>query len=403
MDLNLSAEEIAFRDEIRAFIAAELSPETREKLILGREIGKHDFVEWQRKLNAKGWAVPHWPEQWGGRNWGPMQEYIFLDELQQAPAPSPLQFNCSMVGPVIATFGSEEQKKKFLPATANLDIWWCQGFSEPGAGSDLAGLKTTARREGDFYIVNGQKTWTTLAQYADWIFVLARTNPQAEKKQQGISFILVDMKTPGVTVRPIQLIDGGKEVNEVWFDEVKVPAENLVGQENKGWDYAKFLLTNERMGIARIGVSKQRIRRIKELAKGERYGDTQLLDQPWFREKLVSVEIELKALEITQLRVLAEARKRGKHGEVDPNSSILKIKGSELQQVTTELMMDVMGPYVLPFAASMDDEDRTNEPPIGPDYAASAGPTYFNSRKISIYGGSNEIQRNIIAKAILGF
>ncbi|HQT38203.1 MAG TPA: acyl-CoA dehydrogenase family protein, partial [Acidocella sp.] len=200
-----------------------------------------------------------------------------------------------------------------------------------------------------------------------------------------------------------QLIDGGREVNEVWFDEVKVPAENLVGQENRGWDYAKYLLTNERMGIARIGVSKQRIRRIKELAKIERYGDTQLLDQPWFREKLVSVEIELKALEITQLRVLAEARKRGKHGEVDPNSSILKIKGSELQQVTTELMMDVMGPYVLPFAASMDDEDRTNEPPIGPDYAASAGPTYFNSRKISIYGGSNEIQRNIIAKAILGF
>jgi pimeloyl-CoA dehydrogenase large subunit len=403
MDLNLSPEEAAFRDEVRAFIKAELSPETQEKMILGREIGKHDFVEWQRKLDEKGWAVPHWPVEYGGKSWSPMQEYIFLDELQQAPAPSPLPFNVSMVGPVIAIFGSEDQKKKFLPDTASLKIWWCQGFSEPGAGSDLAGLKTTARREGDFYIINGQKTWTTLAQYADWIFVLARTNPQAEKKQQGISFILVDMKTPGVTVRPIQLIDGGREVNEVWFDEVKVPAENLVGQENRGWDYAKFLLGNERMGIARIGISKQRIRRIKELATLERYGDTRLLDQPWFREKLANVEIELKALEITQLRVVAEARKRGKHGVPDPNSSILKIKGSELQQATTELMMDVVGPYVVPFAESMDDEDRSNEPPIGPDYAASAAPSYFNNRKVSIYGGSNEIQRNIIAKAILGF
>ncbi|HQU01424.1 MAG TPA: acyl-CoA dehydrogenase family protein, partial [Acetobacteraceae bacterium] len=275
--------------------------------------------------------------------------------------------------------------------------------SEPGAGSDLAGLKTTARREGDEYIINGQKTWTTLAQYADWIFVLARTNPAAAKKQEGISFILVDMKTPGVSVRPIQLIDGGHEVNEVWFDEVRVPAENLVGQENKGWDYAKFLLGNERMGIARIGTSKQRLKRIRELAKLERFGDTQLLDQPWFREKLTAVEIELKALEITQLRVVAEARKRGKHGTPDPNSSILKIKGSEIQQATTELMMDVVGPYVMPFGASLDDEDQTNEPPIGPDYAAAAAPTYFNWRKISIYGGSNEIQHSIIAKAILGF
>jgi pimeloyl-CoA dehydrogenase large subunit len=403
MDLNLSPEEAAFRDEVREFIKAELSPETQEKMLLGREIGKQDFVEWQAKLHRKGWAVPHWPVEYGGKNWSPMQEYILLNEIEQAPAPSPLPFNVSMVGPVIATFGSAEQKKKFLPDTASLKIWWCQGFSEPGAGSDLAGLKTTARREGDVYIINGQKTWTTLAQYADWIFVLARTNPRAEKKQQGISFILVDMKTPGVTVRPIQLIDGGREVNEVWFDEVKVPAENLVGEENRGWDYAKFLLGNERMGIARIGISKQRIRRIKQLARLERYGDTQLLEQSWFREKLANVEIELKALEITQLRVVAQARKRGRHDVPDPNSSILKIKGSELQQATTELMMDVVGPYVVPFASSMDDEDRSNDPPIGPDYAAAAAPSYFNNRKVSIYGGSNEIQRGIIAKAILGF
>ncbi|HQT68107.1 MAG: pimeloyl-CoA dehydrogenase large subunit [Rhodospirillales bacterium 20-60-12] len=403
MDLSFSPEEVAFRDEVRSFIRDHLAPETRAKLIEGREIGKQDIVDWQKALHARGWAVPHWPVEYGGQNWSPVQEYIFLDELQMAPAPSALPFNVSMVGPVIATFGSAEQKAKFLPGTANLDIWWCQGFSEPGAGSDLAGLKTTARREGDEYIINGQKTWTTLAQYADWIFVLARTNPAAAKKQEGISFILVDMKTPGVSVRPIQLIDGGHEVNEVWFDEVRVPAENLVGQENKGWDYAKFLLGNERMGIARIGTSKQRLKRIRELAKLERFGDTQLLDQPWFREKLTAVEIELKALEITQLRVVAEARKRGKHGTPDPNSSILKIKGSEIQQATTELMMDVVGPYVMPFGASLDDEDQTNEPPIGPDYAAAAAPTYFNWRKISIYGGSNEIQHSIIAKAILGF
>ena len=403
MDLNLTAEEAAFRDEVRAFIARELSPETREKMILGREIGKKDIVDWQRKLNARGWAVPNWPVEYGGQGWSPMQEYLFQTEIEQAPAPASLPFNTSMVGPVIATFGSPEQKAKFLPATANLDIWWCQGFSEPGAGSDLAGLKTTARREGDFYIVNGQKTWTTMAQYADWIFMLVRTNPQAEKKQQGISFLLIDMKTPGITVRPIQLLDGGHEVNEVFFDEVKVPVENLVGQENRGWDYAKFLLGNERMGIARVGVSRQRLRRVRELAALERVGDETLLDQPWFREKLANTEIELKALEITQLRVVAEARKRGKHGQPDPNSSILKIRGSEIQQATTELMMDVVGPFVAPFPASIDDEDRTNDPPIGPDYAAAAGPTYFNWRKISIYGGSNEIQRNIIAKAILGF
>lgn len=403
MDLELTAEEAAFRDEVRSFIARELSPETREKMILGRELGKHDIVNWQRKLNARGWAVPNWPVEHGGQGWSPMQEYLFQTEIEQAPAPSTLAFNTSMVGPVIATFGSPEQKAKFLPATANLDIWWCQGFSEPGAGSDLAGLKTTARREGDFYIVNGQKTWTTLAQYADWIFMLVRTNPQAEKKQQGISFLLIDMKTPGITIRPIQLLDGGHEVNEVFFDEVKVPVENRVGEENRGWDYAKFLLGNERMSIARVGVSRQRLRRIRELAALERAGDGTLLDQPWFREKLANAEIELKALEITQLRVVAEARKRGKHGLPDPNSSILKIRGSEIQQATTELMMDVVGPFVAPFPGSIDDEDRSNDPPIGPDYAAAAGPTYFNWRKISIYGGSNEIQRNIIAKAILGF
>jgi pimeloyl-CoA dehydrogenase large subunit len=397
MDLTLSPAETAFRDEIRAFIEAELPDDVRRRLVLGHHLQKQDYVDWQRKVNAKGWAVPHWPADYGGRDWTPMQEYIFADEIFQAPAPPMLPFNVAMVGPVIAAFGSPAQKQRFLPATANLDIWWCQGFSEPGAGSDLASLKTTARRDGDDYIINGQKTWTSYAQWADWIFVLARTNPAAEKKQQGISFLLVDMKTPGITVRPIQLIDGGHEVNEVFFDEVRVSAENLVGEENKGWDYAKFLLTQERMNIARIGISKQRLRHIDEIAVQEG-----ISKEPWYREKRTGIEIELKALEITQLRLIAAAAKRGQHGEVDPAASILKIKGSELQQATTELMLDVVGPYIAPFQ-NLEDEESRNEFLPGADYAAAAAPTYFNMRKVSIYGGSNEIQRNIIAKAILGF
>jgi pimeloyl-CoA dehydrogenase large subunit len=400
MDLRFTPEESHFREEVRTFIRDNLSSELRDKMIQGLHFSKAELVTWQRALNAKGWAVPHWPKQWGGTDWTPVQTYIFTEEIQRAPAPSTLPFNVAMVGPVIATFGSEEQKRRFLPRCANLDDWWCQGFSEPGAGSDLAGLKTSARRDGDFYIVNGQKTWITLAQYADWIFCLVRTD-QVAKKQEGISFLLIDMKTPGIVVRPIELIDGGYEVNEVFFDEVKVPVENLVGQENKGWNYAKFLLGNERSSIARVGVSKQRIQRIKQLAALEKDGESRLIDDERFMEKVAQVEVELKALEMTELRVVAAERKRGKSDKPDPASSILKIKGSEIQQATTELLMEVVGPYVLPFEPERD--ESRNEPPIGPDYAATIAPTYFNWRKISIYGGSNEIQRNIIAKAILGF
>ena len=353
-------------------------------------------------MNKAGLAVPHWPVAWGGKDWTPVQSYIWLDEMQTNSVPAPLAFNTSMVGPVIAQFGSEAQKQRFLPPTANLDIWWCQGFSEPGAGSDLAGLRTAARREGDEWVVNGQKTWTTLAQYADWIFCLCRTDPNAAKKQEGISFILIDMKTPGITVRPIQTLDGGHEVNEVWFDEVRVPYENLVGQENKGWDYAKFLLGNERTGIARVGVSKARLRRLRELAKLERIGDKPMIEDRHFREKLTAIEIELRALEMTQLRVVAAERDRAK-GKPNPASSILKIKGSEIQQATTELLMELVGPYAMPYRAEAEPEGDNDPMSIGPDYAAEAAPTYFNWRKISIYGGSNEIQRNIVAKAILGF
>src|SRR6516164_3758035 len=309
MDLRFTPEELAFRDKVRTFMRTALPADIRSKLVEGRRLKKDDLVVWQRILNAKGWAAPHWPAEWGGRNWTPTEHYIFLEELQQAPAPPPLAFGVTMVGPVIIAFGSDAQKKRFLPRIANLDDWWCQGFSEPGSGSDLASLKTSAKRANGNYIINGQKTWTTAAQYADWIFCLVRTDPAA-KKQEGISLILIDMKTPGITVRPIVTIDGGHEVNEVFFDEVKVPAENLVGQENKGWDYAKYLLGRERIGIARVGMSKERIRRLRELAALERADDRPLIEDERFCAKIAAVEVELKALEMTQLRVVAAERNR---------------------------------------------------------------------------------------------
>ena len=398
MDLNFTPEEIAFRDEMRAFFRSAVPEAIRRKGLEGGHPSRDEMVQTQRILNARGLAVPHWPAEWGGQSWSPVQSYIYLDEMQQAGVPSPLAFNTSMVGPVIAEFGSDAQKRRFLARAANLDDWWCQGFSEPGAGSDLASLRTSARRDGDHFVVNGQKTWTTLAQYADWIFCLVRTDPAA-KKQEGISFLLIDMATKGIEVRPIRTIDGGAEVNEVWFDEVVVPTENLVGQGNKGWDYAKFLLGNERTGIARVGMTKARLRRVRELAAIERVGDKPILEDRRFREKLASVEIELKALEMTQLRVVADERKR-ERGKPNPASSILKLKGSALQQATTELLMDVVGPYALPYVPE-DEWDGRNEPPVSA--AMEAAPAYFNMRKVSIYGGSNEIQRNIVAKAILGF
>jgi pimeloyl-CoA dehydrogenase large subunit len=399
MDLRFTPEENAFREQVRAFMRAALPEAIRRKMVEGRRLVKEDLVTWQRILNKEGWAVPHWPVAWGGTGWTPVQQYIFRDEMQQTPAPEPLAFGTYMVGPVIATFGSDAQKRRFLPRIANLDDWWCQGFSEPGAGSDLASLKTTARRDRDDYIVNGQKTWTTLAQYADWIFCLARTDPAA-KKQEGISFLLIDMKTPGITVRPIQTIDGGHEVNEVFFDDVRVPAQNRVGEENKGWDYAKFLLGNERIGIARVGISKARIRRLKEIAAFERSGDKRLIEDERFAMKIAAVEVQLKALEMTQLRVVAA--ERDNDGKPDPASSILKIRGSEIQQSISELLLEAVGPYALPDQAPHDESERWNEPPIGPEWAGPQAPHYFNWRKASIYGGSNEIQKNIIAKAILG-
>jgi len=390
VQLQFTPEELAFRDQVREFLRTSLPALLRSKLEQGAQPSRDEIVAWQRALNARGWAVPHWPVEWGGTRWSAIEHHIFQDELQQWPAPATLPFNVDMVGPVIAAFGSEAQKRHFLPRAANLDDWWCQGFSEPGAGSDLASLRTTATRAGDRYRVRGHKTWTTLAQHADWIFCLVRTNVQV-KKQEGISFLLIDMRSKGLSVRPILTIDGAHEINEVLLDEVEVPVENLVGEEGRGWDYAKYLLSRERSGIARVGASKQLVRRIRQLAAATRRGTGTLLEGVAFRERLAILETELKALEITQLRVVAAAARSG--GRADPLSSLLKIRGSEIQQGLSELLLEVAGARAARRAP--EEADAT-------EWLARTAPRYFNWRKLSIYGGSNEIQRNIIAKAILG-
>lgn len=393
MDLAFTMQERAFREEVRQFLHDNVPPDTRRRLAEERRISKTEMVRWWRILNRKGWGVTHWPKQYGGTGWNSVQNYIFHSELQMYPAPTPLASGVSMVGPVIYTFGNETQKSYHLPRIANADDYWCQGFSEPDSGSDLASLKTSAKRKGDKFIIRGQKTWTTDAQYADMMFCLCRTAP-AVKKQIGISFILIDMKSKGVTVRPIQTMDGGHEINEVFFDDVEVPIDNLVGDENKGWHYAKFLLSNERTGIACVGVSKRRIRRIKELAARFHAGGRPIIEDRTFREKLAACEIELKALELTQQRIVADESRRDQ-GAPTPASSALKIKGSAVQQTTTELLLEVIGPFAAPY------DERSEASNESMEWTAQIAPTYFNNRKLSIYGGSDEIQRNIIAKAVL--
>ncbi len=399
MDLRFTPDDIQFRDEVRVFFRTALPAAIRRKMVLGQRLSKEDTVTWQRILNAKGWAVPSWPVAWGGTDWGPVKSYIFKEEMQQAPAPDPLSFNVSMVGPVLIAFGTEAQKQHFLPRVANLDIWFCQGFSEPGAGSDLASLRTSARRDGDDYIVNGQKIWTSRAHHADWMFCLVRTSSEG-KPQQGISYLLIDTTTPGLTIRPIHTIDGEHHFNEVFFDNVRVPAANIVGEENKGWTYAKYLLGHERVGIARIGAAKHRIQRAKALAADIMVGDTPLSETERFREKVAAIEVELKALEITQMRVVANAVHLPK-GAADPTSSILKLKGTELQQATTEILMEVAGANAM-IRESDHLWGTATEPSIGPEWTTTVAPDYFYMRAASIYGGSNEIQKNVIAKRILG-
>ncbi|WP_104105952.1 acyl-CoA dehydrogenase family protein [Nocardioides sp. 616] len=382
MRLELSAEDQAFRDEMRRFFTTEVPQEIRSTVLEGRELSRDQIVTSQRILNAAGLAVPHWPVADGGRDWTDLQRHIWHEEMQQAGVPAPLAFNASMIGPVLAQFATPEMKRRFLPATANLDIWWSQGFSEPDAGSDLAGLRTTAVRDGEDWVVNGQKTWTTLGQYGDWIFTLVRTDPEA-KKQAGISMLLIDMTSPGLEVRPIELIDGGHEVNEVWFTDVRVPGENLVGEVNQGWTMAKFLLGNERVGVAPVGSVKRALARAKQLA-GEQLAD------PLTRARVAELENQLLALELTALRVVANSTDGAPH----PASSVLKLRGTELQQAVSELILDLAGPASL-GARDAHDSDL-------PGWARRSAPTYLNLRKASIYGGSNEIQRQIIARTILG-
>jgi alkylation response protein AidB-like acyl-CoA dehydrogenase len=384
MKLALTDEEAAFRDELRTFFTTKIPEEIRERVRQGEPPTRDQIVANQKILHEHELAVPNWPVEWGGKDWTPTQFQIWTDEMQLASVPEPLSFNTKMVGPVIAEFGSQEIKERFLPPTASMDIWWCQGFSEPEAGSDLASLRTTAVRDGDSYVVNGQKTWTTLGQYADWIFCLVRTDPQAPKRQAGISFLLMEMDTPGITLRPIKLIDGGAEVNEVFFSDVRVPADQLVGQENQGWTYAKFLLGNERTGIAQVGRTKVRLAQVKKRA-----AENGLLDDPLFAARLAEAENELLALELTQARVVSSSA----GGKPNPASSVLKLRGSQLQQISTELFVEVAGPDALPVGS---------DGIASPEWAQTSVPHYLNYRKTSIYGGSNEVQRNIVASTILG-
>lgn len=396
MEITYTPEEEAFRKEVRDFLATKLPPELVEKSRRGKRLDRNDYKVWHSILYQQGWISPKWPKEYGGTQWTPIQLHIFDEECFSAGAPRVLQFGIGLVGPVVVNFGSDEQKARYLPKIRSGEEFWCQGFSEPGSGSDLASLKTKAVRKGDVFVVNGQKTWTTAAQWADWMFTLVRTDPDA-KPQKGISFLLIDMKSPGITVRPIPTFDGEEMVNEVFMEDVEVPADNVVGELNKGWDYAKFLLANERTGIAAVGQSKEEFLRLKKIARTERKNGRPLIDDPLFQARLARLEIDLIALEITNMRMLVEEQKTGKPG---PTSSILKIRGSEVQQQLAALTMDAVGAYATPWIGEALEADWNGEP-VGPDYAAPATPYYYYRRKASIYGGSNEIQKNILSKAVL--
>ncbi len=401
MDLQFTPEEQAFRDEVRAFLAEHLPLELSHKVQAGLRLDKADMERWHAILNARGWLANHWPAQYGGPGWNAVQKFIFENECALAGAPRIVPFGVNMLGPVLIKYGSEAQKQYWLPRILNGEDWWCQGYSEPGAGSDLASVKTTAvlKRDegGDHYVVNGQKTWTTLGQHANMIFCLVRTDREA-KAQSGISFLLVDMRSPGVEVRPIITLDGEHEVNEVFFTDVRVPAGNLVGEENKGWTYAKYLLTYERTNIAGVGFSVAALEKLKRVAATVQCNGRPLAQDPLFAARLARVEIDLENMKTTNLRVIAAVAGGGVPGA---ESSMLKIRGTEIRQEILSLTRRAMGPYALPFeeeALHAGHEDRA----VGPEGAAAAAANYFNYRKLSIFGGSNEIQKNIISKMILG-
>ena len=396
MDLSYTDEERAFREEVRQFLAEKLPKELSEKVRRGRELTKDDHERWHAILNDQGWLATNWPKEFGGAAWNAVQRHIFEEEAAAHHAPRIVPFGLSMLAPVLQKFGSKEQQDYWLPRILSGEDWWCQGYSEPGAGSDLASLKTTAVKDGDHYIVNGQKTWTTLGQHANMIFCLVRTDKDV-KQQEGISFLLIDMDTPGITVRPIILLDGGAEVNEVFFDDVKVPAENLVGEENKGWTYAKYLLTHERTNIAGVGFSQAGLAAVKRIAKSEMAGGRPLIENPHFAARVAQAEIDLMAMATTNLRIISKAA-AGQAPGVE--SSMLKVKGTIIRQEINDLARRAAGVYAMPFASEA--VAGSNDALPDPNEAGPVAAQYFNNRKLSIFGGSNEIQRQIIAKTVLG-
>lgn len=397
MDLNFTAEELAFQAEVRSFLDNNLPKNLSDKVKSGKHLSKQDMELWHSILNKQGWLASHWPIEYGGTGWSPIFKYIFDNELARAFAPRIVPFGLSMLAPVLIKYGTEEQKQYWLPRILNGEDWWCQGYSEPESGSDLASVKTTAVRDGDYYIVNGQKTWTTLGQYANMIFCLVRTDPSA-KKQAGISFLLIDMNSPGVEIRPIITLDGEHEVNEVFFSDVKVPVANLVGEENRGWTCAKYLLTYERTNIAGVGMSLAALGRLKEIAQNLRKNNKPLIQDPYFAASLAKIEIDLNNMRITDMRVLSNVAAGGAPGA---ESSMLKIRGTQIRQAINALTRQAMGVYAQPFIQQAFTDQGSTES-VGPEQAFSAATQYFNNRKLSIFGGSNEIQRNIISKMILG-
>ena len=397
MDLKFTKEDIKFREQVRAFIKNNLSASKQKKVINGGSYSKDEIIKWQKALFANNWFAYNWPKAYGGCEWTPMQKYIFDQETAASHTPQIIPFGVTMVGPVLIEYGTEEQKKKYLPKILSSDHWWCQGYSEPGSGSDLASLKTKAISDGDNYIINGTKTWTTLAQYADWMFCLVRTASDG-KAQEGISFILIDMKTKGITVDPIITLDDSHEINTVYLENVVVPKENLIYKENHGWTVAKYLLGHERTSIAQVARSKSAIKKLKRIASHETRNSKPLIKSSRFRDKLTELEMDLHSLEYTELRILSEEVKGSAPG---PESSFLKIRGSELQQKISELTLEAVGAFGLLNANSFS-EDNSNEYFPGPEYANNIGPEYLNLRKTTIYGGSNEIQKNILSKMVLG-
>ncbi len=395
MDLSYSDDEKAFREDVRAFLAEKLPTALSDKVRDGVELNKADMDQWHSILNDQGWLAQNWPKSFGGAEWNAVQRHIWEEEAAAHNAPRIVPFGLSMLAPVLQKFGSKEQQDHWLPRILTGEDWWCQGYSEPGAGSDLASLKTTAVRDGDHYVVNGQKTWTTLGQFANMIFCLVRTDKDV-KQQEGISFLLIDMDTPGIEVRPIILLDGVHEVNEVWFTDVRVPVENLVGEENKGWTYAKYLLTHERTNIAGVGFSQAGLASVKRIARAEMAGDKPLMQNPHFAARVAQVEMDLMAMSTTNLRIISQAAAGGAPGV---EASMLKVKGTIIRQEINDLARRAAGVYAMPFASEA--MEGSNEALPDPNSAGPVAAQYFNNRKLSIFGGSNEIQRGIIAKVTM--